>query len=273
MRPQDLGLTILGSHLRPPRRHAWSGGMVTLLEELGFSANAARAALARLAARNLIGRVKEGRLVYYELTPRAKRLLEQGDERIFTFGRSTPVAEVWTILWHDIPEQLRMERARLGTRLRFLGFGSIQHATWVAASDRQTEVLEVVRALGVERHSCVFVAQAMPDLNVGVLVAGAWDLEQLRDGYRTFIDEFEPYQDEARRAALTQREAFVVRTRLLHLFRGFPFLDPELPARLAGRDGLREHAVRIFDSVYAGLGQPADRHFVEVTRAEQPVAA
>jgi len=156
MQPQDLGLTILGSYLRPPRRLAWSGGMVTVLEELGFSAQAARAALARLAARGLIGRVKDGRLVYYELTPRAKRLLEQADERIFTFGRAAASADVWTVLWHSIPQGSGMERARLGTRLRFLGFGSIQDATWVAASDRQSEVLEILQALDLERFCWVF---------------------------------------------------------------------------------------------------------------------
>ena len=33
--------------------------------------------------------------------------------------------------------------------------------------------------------------------------------------------------------ALSDREAFLVRTRLMHLFRGFAQLDPELPEELA----------------------------------------
>jgi phenylacetic acid degradation operon negative regulatory protein len=141
IQPQDLVLTMLGAHLRRPGDLAWSGGMVELLQEFGFSHEAARAALSRLATRGLLDRVRRGRQVHYRLTDRAERLLEEGDRRIFTFGRDDPDCTRWTVLWHSLPEKRRVERARLGRRLRFLGFGSVQDATWVAPRDREEEAL------------------------------------------------------------------------------------------------------------------------------------
>src|SRR6201999_1612764 len=84
LQPQDLILTIFGAHVRRPGETVWSGGMVEILSELGFSPEAARAALARLATRGLLARRKQGRLVHYTLTARADELMSDGDRRIFS---------------------------------------------------------------------------------------------------------------------------------------------------------------------------------------------
>src|ERR671935_33975 len=87
--PQDLVMTLLGAHANPRRRRwIWSGGLVTLLEEFGFSTGAARVALNRLVARDLLAPAKKGRLVHYTLTPRTIAVLAEGDRRIFTLGRA-----------------------------------------------------------------------------------------------------------------------------------------------------------------------------------------
>jgi phenylacetic acid degradation operon negative regulatory protein len=74
--PQDLVLTLLGAH-HVPREHGtvWSGGLVRLLAEFGFSEGAARVALSRLVARDLLAPAKRGRHVHYTLTPRTLTVL------------------------------------------------------------------------------------------------------------------------------------------------------------------------------------------------------
>jgi phenylacetic acid degradation operon negative regulatory protein len=237
VQPQDLALTIFGAYLRERGDRAWSGGMVELLGEFGFSTEAARAALARLATRQLIARTKVGRQVFYTLTPRAQALLEEGDGRIFGFGDADAKApaEHWTVLWHSLPETHRVERARLGRRLRFLGFGSVQDATWVAPHDREREVVALLDSLDIAGYAYVMVGRPTEALHAGTLVEQAWDLASVSDAYDDFLREFGPYRTRRARAALGDREAFVVRTRALHLFRGFPFLDPELPDELMPR--------------------------------------
>jgi phenylacetic acid degradation operon negative regulatory protein len=267
LQPQDLALTIFGSYLRESGGLAWSGGMVELLGEFGFSTEAARAALSRLATRRLITRTKHGRQVFYELTPRAIALLEEGDHRIFTFGDGAEASGRWTVLWHSLPESRRMERARLGRRLRFLGFGPVQDATWVAPHDRETEVTALLASLGIGDYAYVLVGRPSAALHVGAVIEQAWDLEAVSAGYRDFLADFDPYRTKRGRTALDDREAFVVRTRALHLFRGFPFLDPELPDDLMPDPRLRPQVVTAFHKLYGDLHAPAARHFDSVAGA------
>jgi phenylacetic acid degradation operon negative regulatory protein len=265
VQPQDLVITICGSHLRRPGERVWSGGMVELLGEFGFSTDAARAALSRLVTRGLLARVRVGRMVHYTLTPRAQELLADGDRRIFSFGRSAPAADAWTMVWHAVPEDRRVERSRLASQLRFLGFGSVQDATWIAASDREQEVRRLLASLSVEDYASVLVGRLSRGSESALLLSGAWDLDELARVYDAFLRDFGPFAGDGR--SPTDREAFVVRTRMLHAFRGFPSLDPELPDAMLGSAKVRrDEVVATFDAVYARLSDQAEAHFTAVAR-------
>jgi len=255
---------MLGNHLRRPGQAAWSGGMVRLLGEFGFSTEAARAALNRLAARGLVDRVRDGRQVHYRLTPRAEALLAEGDRRIFSFGDEHRSVDTWTVLWHSLPEGRRTERARLGTRLRFLGFGLVQDAVWVAPRDHGEEVAAILHDLGVAGHAYVLVGRPPASLDVDAILLQAWDLDDVTARYEAFLEEFEPFRRPAVQASLDPLAAFLVRTRATHLFRGFPLVDPELPDALMPSPELRPGVIALFHALYRGLREPAERHFAEV---------
>jgi phenylacetic acid degradation operon negative regulatory protein len=170
------------------------------------------------------------------------------------------------VLWHSLPEGRRTERAHLAARLRFLGFGSVQDATWIAPRDREREVVAVLESLGVAAHAYVLVGRPAADLDPGAVLAQAWDLAEVTRQYEAFLDEVGPLRVKRRRAALTDDEAFVARTRTIHRFRGFPLLDPELPDALMPVPRLRPAVVKLFDLVFEGLRAPAERHFREVIR-------
>ncbi len=267
LQPQDLVVTLLGTYVRPFGRTVWSGGLVMLLREFGFSDGAARAALTRLVRRDLIARVRSGRLVHYRLTPRCERLLIEGDGRIFTLGRLPSDVGPWTVVWHQIPEDRRLERTRLGRRLRFLGFGSVQDSVWVSPHDHSEEVIGLLGELGVADVATVFVARvgaAGAGSGLPALVARAWNLSGLEERYDAFRSGFERYLAPDA-PALSDREAFLVRTRLMHMFRGFAQLDPELPQDLAPLSVPRTRAAEIFESLYTGLSAASQRHFDAVT--------
>jgi phenylacetic acid degradation operon negative regulatory protein len=266
-RPQDLVLTMLGAHLRRPGETVWSGGMVRLLGSFDFTTGSARAALSRLVLRGLLRRTREARFVHYALSGRAEQLLADGDRRIFSFGRTGPTPELWTIVWHTIPEDQRVARSRLVSRLRFLGFGSLQDATWVAASDREQEVLRVLAALGMAEYASVFVGRLSRETELGALIAQAWRLDDVAARYRDFLAVYGPLERRAGQRALDDQRAFIARTSMLHRFRGFPFIDPELPPELDPVRELRGKVVATFDAVYRGLEPRAERHFSDVTRS------
>jgi phenylacetic acid degradation operon negative regulatory protein len=258
--PQDLALTLLGAYVLPHPREVWSGGLVELLGEFGFSRAAARVALARLVNRGLLERVREGRLVHYALSARSERLLRAGDRRILSLGSETWDGR-WTVLWHWIPEERRMDRTRLGRRLRFLGFGQLQDGAWISPHARDAEVDDLLAELGVDGHAAVLVGE--PGGGMGALLERVWDLDELDARYRAFLDAFEGY---AGRDDLGERDAFLVRTSVVHWYRRFPTIDPGLPD---GGAGPRSRAAEVFDDVYRRLAEPAQRHFDELTSSVQ----
>jgi phenylacetic acid degradation operon negative regulatory protein len=260
--PQDLVLTLLGAYVQPrEQRGVWSGGLVRLLNDFGFSLAAARAALNRLVARDLLARIRDGRLVHYTLTPRTVAVLAEGDRRIFTLGRMTGDTTRWTVLWHAIPEARRTERNRLVRRLRFLGFGSMQDGTWIAPHDREHEVAALVAELRVGEHVGVLLGAPAKEPDFAAFVARVWDLDELGRRYQAFVAQFGKYEGGVR----DDRQALLLRTRLVHTFREFPFLDPELPADLVPEPSCRDEAVRLFDDLYPALEPGAQRYFDEVT--------
>ena len=263
--PQDLILTLLAAHLERRDRRSWSGGLVTLLGEFGFSAGAARIALARMVHRGMLDRYRDGRFVNYALSEQAQAIVAEGDRRIFSFGRSTEPVPTWTVVWQAVPESRRQAREWLVRRLRFAGFGSLQDGTWIAPHDREREVAALVRELDVAAHVGVLLGRPSVALDFRAVVARAWDLSGLSARYQAFVVEFAPYADPAARAELDDRAALVLRTRLVHLFRQFPTIDPELPASLVEPPIGRVDAVALFHDLYPALADAARRHFDSVT--------
>lgn len=265
--PQDLVLSLLGAHCVPRERgEVWSGGLVRLLEEFGFSSGAARVALNRLVARDLLARSRTGRHVHYALTPRTLAVLEEGDRRIFTLGGSprteTRTETTWTVLWHSIPEDRRLARTRLVRRLRFLGFGPVQDGTWLAPHDREVEVAKLLDELEVAAHAGVLLGRPATAVDFGTFVARVWDLEELAERYRAFAEHFRAQPVDG---TLGDRRALLLRTRLVHTFREFPFLDPELPEDLVPAPKHRAEALQLFHDLYPALAPAAQRYFDEVT--------
>jgi len=265
--PQELVTTLAGAYLQPrEEREVWSGGLVALLAEFGFSAGAVRVALARMVRANLLAPTRRGRLVHYTLTARMIAVLADGDRRIFSLGthdaRDGRDGQ-WTVLWQAIPDEARAARERLVRRLRFLGFGSLQDGTWIAPHDREQQAIALLTELGVTQHAGLLLGRPALALDVRGLVGRIWDLDALAKRYQTFLARF----GDADRAArtLSDRDAWHLRTRLVHTFRQFPFIDPELPPDLIAAPAGRAAAIDLFHSLYPALAPAAQRHFDEVT--------
>jgi phenylacetic acid degradation operon negative regulatory protein len=199
--------------------------------------------------------------VFYEFTPQLEHLLAEGDRQIFGLGVADEHSGEWTVVWQAVPDELGTERRRLARRLRFLGFGLVQSGTWVSPHDRVREIDTVLNDLGIEQYVGVIVGRpATPDA-LQTLTSQAWDLDALSERYVRFREEVGRYQSVRERQRLTDRDAFLVRTRVVHRFRQFPFHDPGLPEELLGRPTPRREAVALFHHVYESLALPAQRHF------------
>lgn len=261
LQPQGLAITTLGAYGRVSGEPVWSGGMVRLLGEFGFSVGAARVALGRLVRSGLLERVRRGRQIYYGMSPALEHLLAEGDERIFGLGVDDDWTGVWTVLWQAVPDELGPQRRRLAGRLRFLGFGPVQNGTWVSPHDRARELTALVDDLAIEQYVGVIVGRPATGNALQTLIGQAWDLDVLADGYERFLGELRPFRSARSRGRLSDRDAFLVRTRAVHEFRQFPSQDPGLPEVVLNRRWRRSDAVAAFRELYELLAEPAQRHF------------
>jgi phenylacetic acid degradation operon negative regulatory protein len=101
---------------------------------------------------------------------------------------------------------------------------------------------ELAAAFGDEPEAAAtsFIAELGAVGDPQQVVADAWDLEAVRRQYSAFIGDF------SRVRAQTAQACFRQQTLLVHAWRKFPFLDPDLPSTLLPARWPRERAHRLF---------------------------
>ena len=100
------------------------------------------------------------------------------------------------------------------------------------------------------------------------MIDEAWDLPALREHYEQFIDDFEPAA--ARRGGAA---TFAAQTAIVHAWRRFPFIDPDLPGRPAARaTGRAARAYELFRERHERWAPAAQEHFDELTAVTRPQA-
>lgn len=223
----------------------------------GVEEKAARQALARTAADGWITSERLGRRVRWTLTPDGRRLLTEGAERIFTFGRTAPAWDGrWLMLLVTVPETRRDLRQRLRTRLTWAGFGTPEAGVWINPDPaREDEAREILRDLQLDQDAMSFTATHGTIGSQAAMVTRAWDLTTLEAGYEAFVTHFAALTPDT--AAATLR----AQTRLVHEWRRFPFLDPRLPRELLPTDWTGTKAVEVFHTRHTEWHEAAQREW------------
>jgi len=225
--------------------------LVRLLEPLGVAAPAVRTAISRMVSQGwLDARTVEG-APGYALTERAGLRLDDAAERIYRTS-STEWDRAWRVLVLDaVPDRPRRERMR--NQLRFLGYAPLSDSTWVSPRKVDPGDLLAEESVGSVTFTSGDPAPvaALVDAFEPVALGAAYD-EWLIDA-RALVASHPDRSD---------RDAFGVRSTLVHEWRKFLFRDPGLPAVLLppGWPGLE--AAAFFDREAARL-LPAARRFID----------
>jgi phenylacetic acid degradation operon negative regulatory protein len=258
---RSLLLTILGEFVLPLQRPVWTSTVVGALERLGVEEKAARQALARTAADGWLTSERVGRTVRWSLTAPGRRLLTEGAERIYSFGVGAPDWDgVWLVLYVSVPESKRRLRHQLRTRLSWAGFGSPEPGMWISPSAaREVEAAAVVDELGLDADAMSFTARFAGIGRERAMVAKAWDVGGVEALYEEFIDAFTGLRPER------PDDVVLAQTRLVHEWRRFPFLDPQLPAELLPAHWSGARARRLFDAKHAEWHDTAQRRWRDLT--------
>lgn len=229
-----LLLTLLGEFVLPEGRPVWTSTFTDALAALGVEEKAARQALARSARRGMLTSEKVGRRVRWTLTPGARRLLEEGTERIYRFGLDRPPWDGrWLLLFCSLPESRRELRYRLRVRLGWAGLGPFGPGAWISPwVDRQPAAVAVLEDLGLAAEARSFTGSLGALGDPQEIAAQAWQLDGLERDYARFLADHEQAAAVTGEPTATGEPAFVALSALVHRWRRFPGEDPDLPAEL-----------------------------------------
>lgn len=255
---RSLLLTVLGEFVLPRAGEVWQETLVAALCTLGYTEQAARQALARSTRDGWLQTERRGRRSRLSLTGASRELLGTGAERIYSFGRPWAWDGRWLIVILRVPEHRRAVRHQLRSRLAWAGLGSLGGGVWLTPHvEREAELTAAIREEpDAEARSFVAELGAMGDPEQ--LIAEAWDLDTVRGQYAAFIEDF------VRLRPTTPEAYFRQQTLLVHAWRRFPFLDPDLPPAVLPADWPRDPAHALFMERHERWAGPARAHFDEL---------
>jgi phenylacetic acid degradation operon negative regulatory protein len=264
---RSLLLTILGEYVLPRGEAVWQETLVGALVSVGHTEQAARQALARSVRGGWLSTSRHGRRSRVALSPRSAELLASGASRIYSFGSAWSWDGRWLVLVLRVPEARREVRHQLRTRLAWAGLGSMGGGVWLTPHvSREAELHAAVseaelRAAVSDAPAALatsFVASMGMLGRAEDVAAAAWDLEAVRSQYEAFIADFAAIRPSSGEAS------FRMQTLLVHAWRKFPFLDPDLPAELLPPGWPRRRAHELFKRRHSAWGDAAREYFEEL---------
>lgn len=271
-------LTALGELVLRRGGTVWTATLVAVLDAHGFGEKNARQAIARLADQGLLTGERVGRQTRWALTERATAILVAGTERIFGFLEPAPPDPgEWLLVAFSVPEEMRPARVRLRRELGFLGFGFPGPGIALGAHpEREAAASQVLQRLGLTA-SCLTFRGVPGDLTgEAELVRRAWDLDRLAARYEEFLVRFDRPAPVGRAGPAAPggpggpADAGRWVTDLVHQWRQFPFVDPELPERLLPAHWPGRAAKDRFDRCHQAWLRPALAWVDELETASGP---
>ncbi|MEU6642491.1 PaaX family transcriptional regulator C-terminal domain-containing protein [Saccharomonospora sp. NPDC046836] len=255
---RSLLMTLLGEFVLPRDRPVWTSVLVDALARFDVEEKSARQALARTAAEGWLESERLGRRVRWSLTPPGRTLLTEGAQRIYDFGSTERSWDgTWLVVLVSVPEAKRDLRHQLRTKLTWAGFGSPDPGVWITPhASRESEALTILAGLDLA-DAVSFVGRYGAIGEEGTMVARAWDLRDLEQRYEEFVTEFGALEPAGGDAVLDAQ------TRLVHEWRRFPFLDPQLPAPLLPANWRGAKAAELFHRRHAEWRPAAQQRWDE----------
>ncbi|WP_443053631.1 PaaX family transcriptional regulator [Streptomyces sp. NBC_00285] len=219
-------LAFFGNHvLEEGELGVYSGSIIDVLGRVGVGEQAVRSTLTRMVNRGLLQRQREGRKMFFGLTPQATRVLIDGRTRIWEQGAVNDDWDgSWTLLGFSLPDSWKRQRHDLRSRLAWSGFGALYSGLWIAPG--HVDVSAVVAELSLTAHVKIFHAQAAEVTDIAQMIRDTWDLESIAARYVAFDKRWSAHLGNG-----PDTDPIGTRLRLVSEWLWTIRTDPRLPAR------------------------------------------
>ncbi|MFF9038342.1 PaaX family transcriptional regulator C-terminal domain-containing protein [Streptomyces sp. NPDC014892] len=262
-RPQSLMLAFFGNHVLEEGDGdlcVYSGSIIDVLGRVGVGEQAVRSTLTRMVNRGLLRRQREGRKMYFGLSPQASRVLWDGHTRIWEQGAVNDDWDgTWTLLGFSLPDSWKRQRHDLRSRLTWSGFGALYSGLWIAPGN--VDIAAVVAELGLTDHVKIFHAQADVATDIELMIRDTWDLESIAARYVTFDKRWTALLGSG---AGPGGDPIGTRLRLVSEWLWTIRTDPRLPARHLPSDWPARPAEETFRHLAELTATPARRTAIEL---------
>lgn len=264
---RSMIFTLYGDYIHHYGGEIWIGSLIRLMEEFGHNAQAIRAAISRMSKQGWVEARKEGNKSFYYLTEIGQKRMEEAGKRIFKLQPNTWDGK-WRMLIYSIPEEKRSIRDELRKELVWSGFGALSFSCYISPNPLEEQVYHLIKRYDIEPYVDFFISEYDGPHTAQDLVQRCWNLSDINDKYQRFMDMYSQKfiidRTKIEKGEMQDGECFVERTKLIHEYRKFLFVDPGLPDALLPQDWLGEHATVLFREYYQVLAQPASRFFESV---------
>ncbi|MED1791798.1 phenylacetic acid degradation operon negative regulatory protein PaaX [Brevibacillus nitrificans] len=271
MKPQSMLFTIYGEYVRHYGSEIWIGSLSKLMGEFGLSEPAVRAAISRMLRQGWLESRKVGNRSFYSVSERGKKRLEEAAARIYKVESSAWDGK-WCMVSYNIPEERRALRDQLRKELGYMGFGMLTTSTWISPNNLREAIQELTETQEITEYVEVFAAEHVGWSDPKQLVQKCWNIDEINAKYKEFIDSYQAEYEELEERIRQKKEVpdslcFVNKTKLVHQYRKFLFIDPDLPQELLPELWLGKEADKLFQNYYHLLNPGAVRFFETVYEA------
>jgi phenylacetic acid degradation operon negative regulatory protein len=250
-RTQPVLLTFFGAHVLGRSVAVAAGSVIAVLGRVGIGEHAVRTSLNRMVKRGLLERHRQGRKMYFALTPHAVGVLEDGRERIWRAGVVNRHWDgQWTLVGFSLPEDWRRERHDLRSRLIWAGFGPLQNGLWVAPG--LVDVAAALAGLRLDSHVRAFGGSVLPPTQVRDVLEQAFDVAAMGARYQAVLDRWDG-EDAASGLPDDLARQLVLHSDWLQLVRR----DPHLPVEHLPADWPAMRAEAVFRDLAGRWARPA----------------
>jgi phenylacetic acid degradation operon negative regulatory protein len=265
LRAKSLIVTIYGDAIAPHGGTVWLGSLIRLVAPLRLNERLVRTAVLRLSRDDWLTATQIGRRSYYSLTEVGRRRFEDAHRRIYAMPKAVWNGR-WTIAVIGGGDLAATARDRVRRELTWQGFGSLG-PNCMAHPDAD---IDAVRHVLQDRNALdsvvLFDAESLGSRTsqpLLALVRQCWDIDQLAEAYRGFLDRFRPILQALQTSDRPDPEScFLIRTLLIHEYRRVLLRDPQLPEELLQSDWTGAAARVLCRNLYRLTQQPAETHLM-----------